>query len=66
MSYKKGTEVRPENILAGDDAVEHETEEAKRKYLENVEMTKKIKEGKLSTKIYRGANNYANHQLTEN
>lgn len=29
-------------------------------------MTKKIKEGKLSNKIYRGANNYANYKLSEN
>lgn len=28
-------------------------------------MTKKIKEGKLSTKIYRGTNAYANYKLTE-
>ena len=27
-------------------------------------MTKLIKEGKLSTNIYRGENNYANHKLT--
>jgi hypothetical protein len=52
--------------LAGEEAMGHETEEAKRKYLENVEMTKKIKEGKLSTKIYRGSNSYANYKLTEN
>lgn len=36
----------------------------RRKYLENAEMTKNIREGKLDAKIYRGANNYANYKLT--
>lgn len=48
--------------------VEDELEEvkAKRLFLENVEKTKLLKEGKLNDKIYRGANAYANHQLTNN
>ena len=28
-------------------------------------MTKKIKEGKVDSKLYRGANNYANYRLTD-
>ncbi len=47
-----------------EDELEEET--AKRRYMENVERTKLIKEGKLNSKIYRGMNAYANHKLTEN
>lgn len=47
-------------------ADELEEELAKKRFLENVETTKLIKEGKLNTKIYRGMNAYANHKLTNN
>ena len=39
---------------------------AKRRYMENIERTKQIKDGKMSNKVYRGMNAYANHKLTDN
>jgi hypothetical protein len=54
-------------VLVGDEAVdETETELAKKKYLENIDITKKIREGKLDKKVYRGMNGYANYQLNAN
>ena len=42
-----------------------EEELAKQRYMQNVNITKDIKEGKVDTKVYRGMNNYANYALTE-
>jgi hypothetical protein len=63
INYKAGKSLIKDLELPAD---ELEEELAKKKYLDNIETTKMIKEGKLNTKIYRGINNYANHKLTNN
>ena len=63
INYKAGKNMIKDLELPAD---ELEEELAKKRFLENVETTKLIKEGKLNTKIYRGINAYANHKLTNN
>lgn len=39
--------------------------DARSKFIENLEITKKVREGELDPKVYRGLNGYANYNANE-